>query len=189
MARATKIDPWAAMAEQLRAEACDSRPEFSAELHVRICDVVRQCGVLRAERRQVLSRSLGWAAVAAAAALLVAAVVVVGRSRQPAPAGGAAKLSNSAAMPAARPAPSTESAAWENGLELVTDLADHAMDQFDSLLDAADAAGRWPSLDHDGRLALESLGERLPINLVPMSSSEMSDTAESSASPQGSAEE
>jgi hypothetical protein len=188
MARATKIDPWTAMAERLRAEACDSRPEFSAELHARICDVVRQCGTLHARRRRVLSRSLGWAGVAVAAALLVAAVVV-GRSRPLEPSGGASKLSNSAALPPARPAPSTESATWESGLELVTDLADHAMDQFDSLVDAADAAGRWPSLDHDGRLALESLGERLPINLVPMSSSEMSDTTESSANPQGSAED
>jgi hypothetical protein len=65
-----------------------------------------------------------------------------------------------------------------SGFELVTDLTDRAVEHFDSLVNAAD---QWTYLDHDPGQVFESLSERLPINLVTMSSSEPSDPAEFSS--------
>jgi hypothetical protein len=179
MARPTKIDLRTTLAERLRAEACESRPAFSEELHARICDGVWQCGVPGTSQR-VFGRSVGLAAVASAAALLLAAAVLHGPSWQPARP-GAGKASGAAASRPASPTVSTEPAGSESGFELVTDLTDRAIEHFESLFDAADAAGQWAYLDHGAPLALESLSERLPINLVPMTSSEPSDPAESSS--------
>jgi hypothetical protein len=205
MARPTKIAPWTALAERLRAEACDSRPAFSAELHARICDAVWQCCVLRASppgatgglsaradpgntgwqaasgtrRRRVSRRAMGLAGVAAAAASLLAAAVFLGPSRQPSRPMVVVKAPSPPAAPSsASPTLSTEPAGSESGFELVTDLTDRATEHFDSLVDAA---GQWAYRGYDARLALESLSERLPISLVPMSSSEPSDPAEFSS--------
>jgi hypothetical protein len=176
MSRPTKIDPWTALAERLRAEARDSRPAFSQRLHARICDAVRQCGVLHASgRRRGFRRSLGLAGVAAAAASLLAAAVLLGPSRRPVRPVVLAKAPGPAIRSSASPALSTEPAESESGFELVTDLTDRATEHLDSLVDAAD---QWAYLDHDARLALESLSERLTISLVPISWSEPSDPAE-----------
>jgi len=182
MARAAKIDPRTVLTERLRAEACDSRPAFYEVLHARICDTVWQCGntgwraATGSRRRQRLRRSLRLAGVAAAAAALLAAVLL-GPSRQPARPVVVVKAPSPSAPSPASPALSTEPAGSESGFELVTDLADRATEHFDSLFDAAD---QWAYLDHDARLTLELLSERLPISLVP-SSSEPLDPAEFSS--------
>ena len=185
MARPTKIDPQMVLDERLRAEACDSRPVFSEELHARICDAVWQCGVFPASRRG-LRRTLGLAAVVAAAASLLAAAVLLGPSRQPARLVVRGKASGPAVSLSVSPTPSAEPAGSESGFELVTDMADRATEQLESL---TDAVGQWAYPDHDARLALESLGERLTISLVPMSSLEPCDPAEMSSGRQESAEE
>jgi hypothetical protein len=184
MARPTNVDPWTTLAERLRAEAGDSRPAFSEDLHARICDGVRQCGVFHVSRR-MFGRPVGLAAVGAAAASLLVAAVLIGPSWQ-----RARRLlldePSAAAPPPGIAKPSSEPAGPGSGFELVTDLADRATEHFDSLVDAA---GQWASLDHDARLAFESLSERLPVNLVPMSSSETSDAAEHSSGLRESADE
>ncbi len=204
MARPTKIDPRTALAERLHAEACDSLPAFSEELHARICDAVWQCRVLPTSppgatgglsthadpgstgwqaasgtrRRRVSRRALGLAAVSAVAASLLAAAVLLGPSRQSSRPMIVVKSPSPAAPSSAIPTLPTEPAGSESGFELVTDLTDCATEHIDSLVDAA---GQWAYLGYDAGLALESLSERLPISLVPMSSSEPSDAAEFSS--------
>jgi hypothetical protein len=205
MARPAKIDPSTALTERLREEGRDSRPAFSAALHARICDAVWPCGMSPApqpgttdlavgtacsgaggqsarggRRRRVLRRSLGLAGIVAVAATLLAAAVLLGPGRQAVRPVVAVKASSSAVRPPAIPAPPAGSAESPSGFELVTDLADSAVEHVDSLVEAADASGPWAYLDQDARQAWTSLGERLPVSLVSFSSSEPS-AAESSA--------
>ena len=205
MARPAKIDPSTALTERLRAEACDSRPAFSEALHSRICDAVWPCGTLPAarpdttdltagtacidgggrsargcRRRRALRRSLGLAGVLAVAATLLAAAVLFGPGRQAVRPVIAVKTSSPAVPPSAIPTPPAESAESPSGFELVTDLADSAVEHLDSLVEAADVTSPWTYLDQDAQQAWTSLGERLPVSLVPFSSSEPS-AAESSA--------
>ena len=111
----------------------------------------------------------------AAAASLLAAAALLGPHRQPARPEVVVKAPSPPAPSSASPTLSTEPAGSESGFELVTDLTDRAAEHFDSLVDAAD---QWTYLDHDARLALDLLSERLPVSLVPVSSSEASDPAE-----------
>ena len=205
MARPAKVDPSTALTERLREEACDSRPAFSAALHARICDAVWSCGMLPdprpgttdlavgtacidasgrsargGRRRRVLRRSLGLAGMVAVAATLLAAAVLLGPGRQVVRPVVAVKASSPAVRSSAIPTPPAASAESPSGFELVTDLADSAVEHFDSLVEAADATSPWAYLDQDARQAWTSLGERLPVSLLPVSSSEPA-AAESSA--------
>lgn len=157
------------LAERLRDEARRSRPAFCEALHARIWRAIgesrqRRPAEARPEQRRTGKRSaLAWAIVAAAC-LAAAAIVWKTRDTAPRPA-----LPGEEAI-AGRPqlaSPASPGAAADEAVDFspVTGLTGQVSAGIPGLVDAAIDAQRWAYLDHDARLTLEILADRLPFDL------------------------
>ena len=144
------------LAEQLRREAAESRPEFSESLHQRIADAVRQfhaAGVVPADRAAATRRrQRGLAAVFAAACLLCA--VAIGW-----------RFIENAQQHSGNDAPVVASA---EHFRLIDELTEQATL---GLTDLAASATPKPqaALKHDAQLAADTLLDPLPIDVTLVS--------------------
>jgi hypothetical protein len=178
------------LADRLRREALASRPEFSAELHARLCRAIEkhQAESVAIEPRPArVGPATRWAVAALAACCLLAAAVVVWQTAAR-PGGGSGQEPGELAgvkEPASQPnMPDTVAIAATvdplAGLEDMTDAAGRAADELGSLVDSAVATQRWAYLDHDARQAMETLAARLPFDvslaLLPDSAAERPET-------------
>ena len=147
------------LSECLRQEAMASRPQFSERLHQRLCRAVRQCEArqLSTLPQPVALRRVGrWALAAAAAIVLLAMAAFVWQSIDRDPMTTLPQESEVASAIAVDPSA---------GLDGVTDLASQAAENLDNLVDSAIAAQRWAQLDHDARVVIETLADRLPFEV------------------------
>lgn len=143
-----------AVADRLRHEIGESRPEFSEGLHDRLFQGLQQ---YRANRmpspiRQATARRLSrWASFAAATCILVAVcgtwyAIHVARDAKSAP----------LALANIRKA----------GLSNLTELADRVAVKTDTLVDTAVKSHRWANLDNDAQALLKMPAARLPFDVV-----------------------
>ncbi len=169
-------DPEQQLIERLRQEAAQRRPEFSEELHRRICRAVEQerAQPSRLRRRGWWADGRRWtilgagAAVAAGIALLGAAMLLgwIDLDRPGAPEAPVPVVHNEPRVPV-EPAPGPV----ERGPETVPPaevpfLAEEAAARVGLLVDATLDNRQWAYLDHDLRLGAELLVDRLPWELV-----------------------
>ncbi len=150
------------LTDRLRREAFEDRPAFSQILHERICHAVRLSGgtVIRAERpRGVRAWAVGLAAIGAAACLVIAGFVLRNALSPPSvPAPG-----DLAGAEIAQPPEPEEAQPPE--LPGVPRLAS-SMPDLPSLVDSAKNVPKWAYLDHDARLAVETMASRFPFDLA-----------------------
>jgi len=189
MADSLHTDPEQQLIQRLRAEAAENRPEFSEELHRRICRALEQ-GPEQPARRP----SRGWwadgprwtilgagAAVATGIALLSAAMLLgwVGPNRPGERRDRMPVVENSSDTPAEHAPGPLEGIAGplepnqtpapqdlEQTPAQVPLLAEEAAVRVGLLVDATLEGRQWAYLDHDLRLGAELLVERLPWELV-----------------------
>jgi len=159
-----------ALAGRLREEALQARPEFSESLHARVQAAVREARLEHEQaKRQPHPRTIAlrWTLAAAmAAGLLVAAALAwqvakgprvgpspqdVARDDRPGP--------ESRDPPPEAPDPLSEWLA-------AADAARGAVLLLDQWADETLVAEPWADLDHDARLALELLVERIPFDAI-----------------------
>lgn len=166
-----------AMAERLQREARESRPEFSEALHERICCAIgrqRQSAAVVRPRRLPSPPAFGWALAAVAAACVIAGVAVQWRFGHPAvepvPAPGTQLAHQRAAVPVPRPADSVAS------FGPVVDLANRVPARIPALVDSTVRTGQWAYLDHDARLTVELLKNRLRFDVGSWPTSGAEDT-------------
>jgi hypothetical protein len=175
MSKREKLRDERLLAESLRREAEQSRPEFSETLHTRICRAVRECpredapawwrrafvpGWRRNRRYGEASwpRVAGWACAAVAAACLVGAAIVAwpgNDARRGTHTSGNAQVGLSSGSTA----PSLD-------LKSVRALASGVSGTLQDWADSAAATQRWAYLDGDARLAVEMLAARLPFDVA-----------------------
>jgi len=167
--------------ERLRREARESRPEFSEQLHARICDAVSQrrsrtASIRSCEDCRRLSSRPGlrfgtrrspWIAVAATAAFAagVAAVVwglTVWDSASDV-AGARAELAIASAGTATSPPDWLE---LGSHLYAFSDLPDRLSGHIDDWTQSAVVAQQWAYLDHDAQLTVRMLANRLPFDVA-----------------------
>jgi hypothetical protein len=163
------------LAESLRREAEQSRPEFSETLHAQICRAVRECPredapagwrrplVLarwRARRHIGVSwpRAAAWACVAVAAASL-AGVAIVAWPRNEVLRGPHTSANAQVGLSAGSSDP---------GLDLHSfgGVTTGVSGTLRELVDSAAETQRWAYLDGDARLAVEMLAARLPFDVA-----------------------
>ena len=148
------------LADRLKREAQATRPEFSEALHAQICQAIEQ-GAAPAPRPRLRLRSpTRWAWVLVAATLLASVTLVawwLGRStdRGPGPAPGPSDLQIAVDEPESIAPP-----------DLITGPAGDTVEQLGMLADAALTTGQWAYLDHDAGLAIQSLVDRLPLDVA-----------------------
>jgi hypothetical protein len=168
------------LADLLRREARDRRPAFSEELHARLCHAVERCeaGKLSATapRRGARGKLMARWAFAAAACVLGAATLVWQWGRGvptdvsvESPQDVAPVAANDTPLPAAL-------ANSPSDVEVFTEMAEQAGQRLADLLDSAQRPQQWSTLDRDARSALQSLADRIPLDVPQLlASSEPTD--------------
>ena len=159
-----------AMAARLRQEDLDARPPFSEELHGRICRAIQLCraGESRVhQRREASRRAFRWLACVAAAACVVAVAAWIWNTRGPSkdrslPEDGAIAQH----APVEPPQPGANHSASEVDLSAVTGLSGRVSARIPVLVDSSLASHQWAYLDHDARLTMEMLADRIPLGLA-----------------------
>jgi len=144
------------LAERLRREAEASRPDFSEELHRRICLVIEQGDAPspRPEKRAPGFPRM-WATVAAT--LLVAgAVLLAWQSYNP---------------QVVDPGTTVEETSPEAVAEELAELSTVTQDTVEGALqvDSHLAAEGWAHLDHDAQVATELILDQLPLDMLASS--------------------
>jgi hypothetical protein len=136
------------LAERLRRDAIESRPEFSESLHRRIADAVRQqhatevvVGTRVNRRRRGLAAAV---AAAVAAACLLCAVV------------GWRLIEDARQQETAR--------ASVEQVRLIAEWTDQATTRFDGLVASVSLKPEAAKLQHDARLVANAILEPLPID-------------------------
>ncbi len=125
----------------------------------------------RAQGPAVSRRWPFWATATLAAAGLLSAVVIGWRPRDvvlrpQSVAGGAAVAvdQRGGGNPSQSVVPGSASADPHADVDVVAGLADHVATRLDTLLDSAVTTQGWAYLDHDARLAMQFLTDRIPSN-------------------------
>jgi hypothetical protein len=159
-----------ALAGRLREEALKARPEFSESLHARVQAAVREARLEHEEaRRQARPRTIAlrWAlAAAVAAGLLVAAAIGWHVVRGPRVGPSPQDLAQDDRPVPDRPYPPPEALdPVAEGLA-AADAARGAMVLLDQWAEETMVARPWADLDHDARLALNLLVERIPLDAI-----------------------
>ncbi|MGA2031753.1 MAG: hypothetical protein ABSG68_05815 [Thermoguttaceae bacterium] len=162
------------LAEELRGEALESRPPFSESLHARIVAAVgsqRGAGLSRPRHTayQRRLRRLARLALAAACVLLIAVAAWHWRdgSRRSAQLGsGRSDLARQSPDPAAVSVSSDAGDSFETDLVALSDYADGALQNLQSLLDSAMAGVQSAYVDQDFQAAATELVEGLPDDLI-----------------------
>ncbi len=158
-----------ALGDRLRAEAAQSRPDFSEALHARICRAVQHCrpdeaGVDRrpAGSRRGPRRTLATVAVAASlgTAMFVWQAYRNGYGPDGARPGG---LADRAATGGTSLADAPD---FHVELYAVTGFAATMPEKIDALIDSAVATQQWTDLGDDARLTVRMLADRLPFDLA-----------------------
>jgi hypothetical protein len=156
-----------ALGEQLRREAREAWPDHDETIHHRIITAVRRRAEQPPSRMPIVARWRGRLAAAFAAACLLIAVVLGWQLTQRGPRQNGIEEN---AIVAVNGPPKTwfppdvvESTMAK--LPLVDGLADPSMDDLDTLIISAAIAPHSADLEHDARLAVETLLERLPISV------------------------
>ena len=153
------------IADRLRHEAKETRPEFSESLHVRICRAVEQCEMAEPPRPVALPR-FGRpgisAAVAATLALGVLCLVWQGSSPsgsvlKPGKIVGSAGQEEALVEPEPRP---------NEALPSPTDVPGNPAVEIGLLVDSTLTNRRWAYLDHDAQLAARMLLDQLPGSIA-----------------------
>jgi len=159
-----------ALAGRLREEALQARPEFSESLHARVQAAVSEARLQHEQgRRQPRPRTivLRWALAAAmAAGLLVAAALAWQVAKGPRAGPSPQDLAgNDQPRPERRDPPPDASDPLSEWL-VVANAASGAVLLLDQWADETLVARPWADLDHDARLALELLVERIPFDAI-----------------------
>jgi hypothetical protein len=142
-----------ALAQRLRGEAHASRPEFSEQLHARICAAIRMHRPRSQAPRKTSLTLRRWACAAATAACAAGVVLAAGRAFWRAdPRHDLTDRAVAAVEPSAPP-----------DLEA---LASGTAQRWGALVDAAWTTSQWAYLDHDARLAANLLLDQLPLELA-----------------------
>lgn len=142
------------LAERLRREAEQSRPDFSPELHARLCQAIA------AERpAAVARRPRPWRAVMAAAVVAASAAAALWLVREK-PADSIDRPTEVAQV--VPPAPTVP----DEGASRVASLARDVPAEIPRMVDSAIEAPRWAWLDHDARLTVELVAAPLPTDLA-----------------------
>ena len=170
-----------ALAERLRRDAMASWPDFSEPLHQRIVSAVQRRRASDAAAAKAASSALRrparlWAVFVAVC--LLGAVMLVGRQlalRENAQGTGDILAHADSHHADARPnviSPPIDSPVAPSppdptiaGLLPAGVLADHNVDNLDGLIVSAAVSPQTADLEHDIRLAAETLLERLPVNV------------------------
>ena len=135
------------LANRLREEAQATRPEFSQELHQRICQAVQQDKTLPVRHPRAAPWRQRFLPLAVAAALLLGVSFTAWWFSRPAEQGpGPTEIAESVADPF--------DLAGETG---------RAAEQFGLLVDSALNQQQWGYLDHDVQLAARLFIEQLPL--------------------------
>ncbi len=162
------------LADRLRREAEACRPEFSEDLHQRLCSEIRRREAMKpAVAPAPVSgwlRRHGLATALAAAGVLVATVVVwqsIKGDGLP-PGGVDPSLAGSDLPVPPLPAPDVTHPTTDTPAELamVSDLANLATEEIGILVESTVTQPRWASLDQNTKLALEALNNRVPLDAV-----------------------
>jgi hypothetical protein len=170
MARRILKDPERAVAERLSREDMQSRPEFSEALHDRICHAIR-CdadGSIDTRPapagRKVNFRRVAWAV----AAVCLAGIAVWIWKTEHAPPAPVQNRNKDIVKPF--PVEPQPNKAWSDApvvdLAAVTDLPKQMSAKLPALVDASIHSRRWAYLDHDARLTMEMLAQRMPLDLL-----------------------
>ncbi len=165
MYKSDSSDEERVLAERLRREAEACRPEFSEDLHQRLCSAIARGEVVRPA---VASASVsGWllrhglATALAAAGVLIATVVVWQSMRDDGLPPDGADPSLAGFDDTALPPTDTL-----NELAMVTDLANLASEEVGILVESTVTRPRWASLDQNTKLAYEAINNRVPLDAV-----------------------
>ena len=142
------------VADRLRREIGQSRPEFSEELHARLRRALRQDQANKLSHpraRPAAGRLFRWASVLAAICLLLAVC--------------AAWQAMHASRDAGPHAPALATRG-KPSLGSMSELAHRAVAKTDAMVSAAVKAHRWAGLDQDVRSVLKMPVARLPFDVV-----------------------
>jgi len=163
-----------ALADRLRREAADDRPDFSQRLHRQLCSAVRCCE--SAKTAAGPASAVGWprryalvTAIAVAGAIAAVAFVhqmwmgedgprpaenaSLAASNVPA---GSLPLSGAEGVQVAADVPSE--------MEAVGELADFATNEIGTMVEWTVTQRPWDYLDENARAALEALNRRVPLD-------------------------
>ncbi len=142
--------------ERLRQEARASRPDFSAALHARVCGAVfaDKQPMLPVRHAASAGQIVAWFAVVAvilAALAVPAALWIKGQEPNQAP----------LAIGKTQPAEPDSS----DDLASMTAQVANAADDLGELISSEVSEAQWAGLDHAAQAAMQSLADRLPIDL------------------------
>lgn len=163
-----------ALADRLRREAVDGRPEYSQRLHRQLCSAVRSCESAKTAAGPASAVSLPrrYALVTAiAVAGAIAAVVFVQQTWMgedgPRPAENAS-LAASSVPAGSLPRPTAEgmqvAADVPSEMETVGELADFATDEIGTMVEWTVTQRPWDYLDENARAAFEALNRHVPLD-------------------------
>ena len=157
------------LGERLRREAMASRPEFSDDLHARLCLAIGHVDVRPTPTPAAADRApRGLLAVAVVVALCMASAIAW-RSIQWSPAASDEDSSMIADRGSQErkdePGPLVDPL---TGIATFSQFADQATEQLDVLVASAVQKQQWADLDHDAQLMWESIAAQLPFE-VPSS--------------------
>lgn len=163
-----------ALADRLRREAADDRPEFSPRLHRQLCSAVRCCESAKTAAGR--AAAVGWprryalaTALAAAGAIAAAAFVhqMLTGEDGPGPAENAS-LASSGVPAGASPHFTAEgvqvAADVPSEMETFGELADFATDEIGTMVEWTVTQRPWDYLDENARAAFEALNRRVPLD-------------------------
>jgi hypothetical protein len=173
-----KTDPSSqerALAERLRREAAESRPEFSETRHGRLCRAV--FGSETTKPATSPTPASGWlsrrgvAAALAVAGALAVAVIAWQSITENGPSNRVVMPPPGSDSPAGPPAPAAPDDTHRpvvavTELEIVTGLVDQATEELVSLVESTETQPQWASLDQNAELALTALNSSVPLDAV-----------------------
>ena len=144
------------LAERLKLEAGEARPEFSEALHQRVCEALKHCPAPARLPAVALWLRRGWLPVAIATTLLVGlSLAALWFKGSYGPASGPGEM-------VAGPIEAPDTVADPG---MITGPAARAVQRVGTLVDSTVTARRWAYLDHDAGVALQLLRDQLPLNL------------------------
>jgi hypothetical protein len=161
-----------ALAERLRGEAAESRPEFSETRHGRLSRAVfgseaTKPAVSPTPASGWLSRH-GLATALAVAGALAVAVIAWQAITENGPSDRVVMPPSGSDSPAGLPAPDETHppVVAVTELEIVTGLVDQATEELVSLVESTETQPQWASLDQNAELALTALNSSVPLDAV-----------------------
>jgi hypothetical protein len=159
------------IADRLRREAKETRPEFSESLHMRICRAVEQSEMAEPPRPVALPYlSRGGITAAVAATLAVGVLYLVWQGNSPSglfsPSGSVPKPGEIVSSAGQEKAVVNPDPRPNEALSSPIDVPGNPAVEIGLLVDSTLTNRRWAYLDHDVQLATRMLLDQLPGSIV-----------------------